>query len=553
METAIRWSPSSTVDEQRFLLVDVLGRSLRHCVVDKYDGKDLTYQALSTHRNVPAFRAFDWSSHNESILAVGEWSGSATVLTLQDEQSTPFSLSVKSQRPVNAVAFAKSGLLAVGLERVRNDFSLNIWDVEHRLLANASPIASPGKSVLEPVRKFASSEAITSIKFFHGQPDTLVAGVKGACIRLYDLREQAGTPVVQFLTTAVHNIGIDPLDENYFASAGAQKDATIQIWDRRFGLLSSAASLGSGSGSSQSAHYGPVLEYKKAFEALSPTAQPQIWSLRYCRGQRGYLGALASNGVFKIFETKQAYAPDRNGAQDQLGWISHGQPYVQPQVRTECIHQVDPPPMDPKTRLQESARIVAFDFTNLAGPKGRPSAITVRADKSIGVYELNGVRPVFAISSTGQLVGSRLGDRSKQESPKQQDDISQIGLYHIRAPTDQLPMDSTTDSGKSGNSANLTNDIFPRRDHIDKGTASLSSREDHEQWFEKSYCGKGKPIETALAILDLYRRRCMRGYLFDCRKNMEITADDPWLEDMWEWIGSKFNTCLFLVYLQRGF
>ncbi|KAL8937819.1 MAG: hypothetical protein Q9216_004231 [Gyalolechia sp. 2 TL-2023] len=535
METAIRWSPSSTVNEQRFLLVDVSGRSFRHCIVDNYDGKDLNYQTLSTNRNVPAFRAFDWSPHNESILAVGEWSGSATVLKLQDGQSVPFPLPVKSQRPVNAVAFAETGILAVGLERVRNDFSLNVWDVEHRLLANASSVTGPGRSVLEPVRKLASSEGITSIKFFHGQPDTLVAGVKGACIRLYDLREQAGTPVLQFLTTSVHNIGIDPLDENYFASAGAQKDATIQIWDRRFGMLASAASLGSGS--SHSALYGPVLEHKNAFETPTPTAQPQIWSLRYCRGQSGFLGALASNGVFKIFETKQAYAPDANGAQGQAGWVSHGQSYMQPQLRTERIHHVDPSPGNPKQGLQESARIVAFDFTNLAGPKGLPSIINVRADKSINIHELKGLGPVFALSSTGRLVGSCVGERNRTKNPKEDDFSLLAGLYHTRATTDPIPMASMGNSGKAEAVLKSPGDLIRSRDPYDEETAPLCSREVHERWFEKSQFDQRQTIEAALATIDLPRRRCMQGYLFDCQKNMGIVTDDPWLEDFWEWIG----------------
>lgn len=552
METAIRWSPSSTINEQRFLLVDVSGRSLRHCIVENYDGKDLAYQTLSINRNVPAFRAFDWSPHNESIVAVGEWSGSATVLRLQDEQSIPFSLPVKSQRPVNAIAFAKTGTLAVGLERVRNDFSLNIWDVEHRLLANPSPIAGPGRSVLEPVRKFASSEGITSIKFFHGQPDTLVTGVKGACIRLYDLREQAGIPVLQFLTSSVHNIGIDPLDENYFASAGAQKDTTVQIWDRRFGLLSSAASLGSGS--SHSAHYGPVLEYKKVFETPTSTAQPHIWSLRYCRGQRGFIGALGSNGFFTIFETKQAYAPDANGSQDQAGWVSHGISHGQPQLRTERIHHVEPSPGNPKHGHQESARIAAFDFTNLAGPNGRPSAITVRADKGIHVHELKGLRPVFALSSTGQLVGSRVGQRTKPKGTKQDNLFSQVDIYRTRATPVQISMDSIKSSGWTAEAfIKPPRDIIPSRDPTGERTARLSSREIHERWFENTHICQGNNIEAALATLDLSRRRCVQGYLFDCRKNMEIVTNDPWLEDMWSWIGSKPKNYTFRVHLQKDF
>ncbi|KAL9029091.1 MAG: hypothetical protein Q9196_002634 [Gyalolechia fulgens] len=550
METAIRWSSSSTVNEQRFLLVDVSGRSLRHCIVENYDGKDLTYQTLSVTRNLPAFRAFDWSPHNESILAVGEWSGSATVLRLQDEQSIPFSLPVKSQRPVNAIAFAKTGTLAVGLERVRNDFSLNIWDAEHCLLATPSPIAGPGRSVLEPVRKFASSEGVTSIKFFHGQPGTLIAGVKGACIRLYDLREQAGIPVLQFLTTAVHNIGIDPLDENYFASAGALKDASIQIWDRRFGLMSSEASLGSGS--SQSAHYGPVLEYKRAFEAPTPAAQPHIWSLRYCRGQRGYLGALGSNGVLKVFETKQAYAPDANGSQDHAGWVSHGQSYVQPQLRTERIHHIGPSSGNPKQGLQECARIVAFDFTNLAGPKGRPSAITVGADKAVNILELKGLRPVFALSSTGHLIGSSIGHRTRPKGTEQADLFSQSGFYYTRATTDQPSADPTMNSGKAEGLAKPQGDFISGRVPTGERTLRLSSRDIHERWFEKTHLRSGSTIGAALATLDLSRRRCTQGYLFDCRKNMEIVANDPWLEDMWEWIGSKPKIYTFHVHSPRG-
>lgn len=41
---------------------------------------------------------------------------------------------------------------------------------------------------VEPVKKLAASEPITSIKFFRDQPDTLVAGVKGQFVRVYDLR-----------------------------------------------------------------------------------------------------------------------------------------------------------------------------------------------------------------------------------------------------------------------------------------------------------------------------------------------------------------------------
>lgn len=184
MEAAIRWSPSSTTTEQRFLLADVTGKSFRLCKVTAFDGKNIQHEVLSTHTRVPSFRAFDWSPLDESLVAVGQSSGDATILRLGggDESQETFSFPIRSQRYCNAVAFSSHGLLAAGLDRVRNDFCLNIWDVNQRLALKGT------KGFAEPLRKLASSEPITSIKFFRDQPDTLVAGVKGQFVRIYDLR-----------------------------------------------------------------------------------------------------------------------------------------------------------------------------------------------------------------------------------------------------------------------------------------------------------------------------------------------------------------------------
>ena len=120
METAIRWSPSSTLSEQRFLVVDVNGRSFKRCKVEQYDGKNFQHSIQSTYSKVPPFRAFDWAPHDETLVAVGQWSGEVTVLRI-DDTSSNVSLPAKHQRLCNAVAFSRIGLMAAGLERVRND------------------------------------------------------------------------------------------------------------------------------------------------------------------------------------------------------------------------------------------------------------------------------------------------------------------------------------------------------------------------------------------------------------------------------------------------
>ena len=188
MESAIRWSPTSTAEEQRFLAVDVVGKSFKLCKVTSSGKPDLSYDVLSSHSRIPAFRAFDWSPVNEALVAVGQSSGEAAILRMDDDSLGPVVFPIRNQRYCNAVAFSTQNLLAAGLDKVRNDFCLNIWDVNQRLSASATRSFGAERHTVEPLRKLASSEPITSIKFFKDQPDTLVTGVKGQFVRIYDLR-----------------------------------------------------------------------------------------------------------------------------------------------------------------------------------------------------------------------------------------------------------------------------------------------------------------------------------------------------------------------------
>lgn len=183
MERAIRWSPNSTPSSsQRFLSVDVTGKTLHLNRVTSFGGKTLNHEVVATHTKVPAFRAFDWSPVDESLVALGQASGDASILRLGDETQETLSLPIRGPRHCNAVSFSHHGLLAAGVDRTRHDFCLHIWDVNQRLATRGS------KAYVEPVKKLANSEPITSIKFFRDQPDTLVAGVKGQFVRMYDLR-----------------------------------------------------------------------------------------------------------------------------------------------------------------------------------------------------------------------------------------------------------------------------------------------------------------------------------------------------------------------------
>ena len=548
METAIKWSPNSTLASQRFLFADVSGRSFNLGTITKYDpnhAAKLQYDLSPAYRQeVPSFRALDWAPFDENVVAVGTPSGETKVLRI-DDSGRARSFPAKIQRLCNAVAFGRTGLLATGLEKVRNDFCLNVWDVNQ----SRSPAVGLVRSThVEPLRKLASSEAISSIKFFSTQPEVLVVGVKGVGVRCYDLRESTGNPSLQFQTACVHNIAIDPLDENYFACAGTQKDTTIQIWDCRYGSPYTASSLSSnqgssfGSGSDQNASQGPVITYPNAFAPVKTDSGKEItpgtiWSLRFCKGKSGLLGALASNGDFRIFETQQVYG-DQYDVQrrvvlaekaDELPW----------QIFTRRVHRVERAFDDSRSRRTAKERIVSFDFTNLAGPKGMPTAIFLRGNESVEIYELRGPPSAVDISASGRLaIGKARNHRSRTVTTVEDKALLKSAIDIIYA--------DESDNASNEQSVNGELGLRERQAQVLKGadgekTKNIysSSQEAHEN-IRGMRDGAPKVLGSeAIRMATIARRRCLRGYQFTCRKNIKICKENRWLQDMWTWIQSE--------------
>ena len=554
METAIKWSPNSTLDHQRFLFADVSGRSFNLGRIEQYSQKSrpqLQYELAPAYRKVPTYCALDWASFDENLVAVGTPSGETSVLRI-DDSGPPVSFPAKHQRLCNAVAFGGTGLLASGLERGRNDFCLNVWDVNQKLAA-PSPVVAFGKNYVEPSRKFASSEAISSIKFFSNQPKVLIVGVKGFGIRIYDTRENTGSPSLQYQTFCVHNIAVDPFDENYFACAGPQKDTTIQIWDRRYGWQHTTSGLGASHGSSfdstndHRTRHGPVMTYQDIFNsnrhnssARETSSQATIWSLRYCKGKGGFLGALASNGAFRVFETQQTYVPSqahRLRSQHNLtvGNIAHGYEPTR-RILTKRTYQVERALEERPGSRPEKGRIVSFDFTNLAGPKGTPCAIVLRGDQSIDIHELSGPPTSLSFSPSGELAVSKVKVRK--------------AVY-----------DEDSNGGKFlGCSVKflgeVNNDVTPKStkmlDHEarkDELSGRMSSRETHELTHAvPDFMNQKLDAEEALSCTAIARQRCSMGYRFDCDKNIEIVKADQWLQYMWEWIKSQCPLSIAVRY-----
>ena len=512
METAIRWSSHSTLSEQRFLLVDVAGSTLRLCKVTSEEGSELKYEAISTQSKVPAFRAFDWSPADEALVAVGQPNGDTTVLRIAGNTQDAFSLPVKMPRLCNAVTFSTQGLLAAGLDKVRNDFCLNVWDITQR--ASAGNSAGPGleRRVSEPLRKYAINETITSIKFFSDQPETLVTGVKGQFIRIYDLRDSPGNPAIQFPTRCVQNLAIDVMDENYFASAVSGRDSAVCVWDRRSGPRFTAATLSSGSAEQ------PALELKTAISNNS-TNPSSIWSVRFSKTKRGCLGILSSSGQLKVYELTKEHT--------SLGDLeSNVRTDIQSpeQLYTTISHAIQYPYYDPYKGCEASKRVVSFDFVTLGASFNRHLIVGLRGKDDVSVFELSQRAPRFDFSSRSDF---GFGQASRGSSQKSAEKIavhraeSTLGTRHGINFEELKPVVLRK---ISNNILSLRARVSTSRDPVAEVTA-----------------------EEALALLAVERRRCEEGYLFDYKENYQVLAgDESWLRELWLWIGRAFRSIVIV-------
>lgn len=182
MEAAIRWSPHSNSVEQQFLIVDVQANRLQLCQIDKLDTKGVSYTKLAKRDKLPNYTAFDWSKTQPYLVALGAQSGEANLVRIDPDKpdDSIISFPIRYPRKCNSIAFSAKDYIATGLDRVRNDHCMNIYDV--------NSIYESGVVPTKPYRQLATSEPISSIKFFTYQPDTLVCGVTRQCIRLLDLR-----------------------------------------------------------------------------------------------------------------------------------------------------------------------------------------------------------------------------------------------------------------------------------------------------------------------------------------------------------------------------
>lgn len=187
----VRWSPNRTYDS--FLHINLVHREVQVFEPTGYarPGR-FDFRKVSKHGALPQLMTFDWSPVAPGLLAVGTQSGTVNILKIDDNKNADIELGLKMARLCQAVAFNTTGLLAVGLDRVRADTSLYIWDVND--LSRVEPAPSAGAFSNESTRlkeyaRYEHGASVSSVKFFEDSPQTLVMGIRSqSVVKILDLR-----------------------------------------------------------------------------------------------------------------------------------------------------------------------------------------------------------------------------------------------------------------------------------------------------------------------------------------------------------------------------
>ncbi|EME50147.1 hypothetical protein DOTSEDRAFT_68868 [Dothistroma septosporum NZE10] len=489
MEAAVRWSPQSTGDRGRFLLVDVNDGSLTLNEVHSRRRHAVQYASVARVTRLPNFSAFDWSKTDASIVALGLVSGSACLVKLREDgrsSDTVATFKLKQQRKCNSIALNRMNWLAVALDKTRSDNCLNIYD------------AAAAHS--EPIRRLCPAEVVSSARFFPSQPEELVVAAQRSLIRLYDLRDGyfANTNNTQVSTRNVNNIAIDPLDENYFASAGSSDDPSVSVWDKRW--INQTTVAGSNSGA--------VFDFRPA---VDNSARTSVWSLRYSGQRRGRLAICSSRGELKIVDMVEGNDALLNNndylSQNTYGglpwscnrYVSHSR---------EISKAVDV--LEDNDRGDD--RLIAFDWIVDHETLAEQHVLALRSSRRIDVIRVPSIVPAAALTARGDLALT-FQDINIAEVTTRAKPAKRSGPYeHQRSAEDFGP-------------------------HEYNGEAV-----DDEGDIPKIECVPGSSqLDTVLATSSIQRERCRRGYLFDCNKNIDIVSGNWQLERLWEIVG-RFET-----------
>lgn len=212
--------------------------------VDPQNDDDESIMKLHTAKDFGNITCLDYSYFDVGLIAVGEKNGFVRLFNIianddPELQTIDMKARAKQQRCINTLGINSNGLVAMGLDRNKNDASLQIWDINYQ---------STDTAIVTPTFSYCVNENIVSSKFFN-DTGLIVASTK--FLKEIDLRSPQ--PAYQHPTRLSYDVKVNPFNDCQFSSYG--DDGTLAIWDRR--------KLAAPSSSGDVASAEPLLTFEK--------------------------------------------------------------------------------------------------------------------------------------------------------------------------------------------------------------------------------------------------------------------------------------------------
>lgn len=293
---------------------------------------------VTSQNDLQFMKCFAWSPDPafDDLFAVGSASGRVDLIRLEATKvarnsvlsSGPVvTLPVRNTRSCNALAFcnADPNYLAVGLDKVRGDSSLIIWDIQ-----SATPLLStskhPNLNLTEDavearphpriaraevghhrtdgrvLQQHAPTEIVSALAFLPQSTHMLLAGISARWLRIFDLR--SAVPATTNIATKVYGIATSPIDPHQIACCG---DGIITVWDARRLLH-------------------PLLTFTEkdaAADGARPRAGSFVNHIEFSSSRRGVLAAHEKDSSYvRFWDLQQAHGSENNSEGERSGETS---------------------------------------------------------------------------------------------------------------------------------------------------------------------------------------------------------------------------------------
>ena len=274
--------------------------------------------------------------------------------------------------------------------------------------------------------------------------------------------------------------------------------------------------------------------------------------MRYSSSRRGCFSVLSSTGEIKIIELAQ----NKSRAYRHEGLVGNDVATGSPNFYTKRSHNLKYP-WQPDFGPEDTTRIISIDFVG-SKSTDKPRLLALRLNHDVEVLNLPEPPPYISFTPLDEVAicsGKRLS--ILQGAPKRQPTSEE--LHHI-----QLSCIAGGDYPQSFTNSELDLEIdqvskaelenaFQRSDVDGTGTPLQISRKLHEALLYIKPSFTRSNYHAFLKLLGTQRQRCQEGYLFNCRRNKTIVANDPWLVDLWDLVErlDENTRCSGMIY--QGF